>query len=456
MPLHNDEPCIVDALDRGALVHEVGKAVATCSPPQVFGIHGDWGLGKTSFLHQLHFHLVGTCPQQPDDQVEAAAKIPGGGRYRESVRVVWFEAWRYQHDRAPVVALLHEIRSQLAWHLKALSQLKKTVSVAVRGALLSMEDPTKQIGFQASKIEKAGEQWEREHLAARLPSHTIREQLTQAIDGLLSAGFGSRPRDRRLVVIIDDLDRCDPEGAYRLLEGLKIYLTLPNCVFVLGMNQRIVEDAIAKQVPIPDKQEHLRPERAAAYLEKLCQNVWRLPAVADPKRHLLQLLPETIVRNWIDAALGAGPCLPPNPRRIKGMANLLERFADRHLPQDGPPDDADLIQKTRLMFVVAYVYQFHHDLYRLWEINPGLFDHIRDWVRSVGPAQGSPVSPLFDRLRRAVLVQTDEKAPTPVWNVATAFPDPSESNVFWIQSLVHELGHDVTAESFQPYLRGHA
>ena len=54
------------------------------------------------------------------------------------------------------------------------------------------------------------------------------------------------------------------------------------------------------------------------------------------------------------------------------------------------------------------------------------------------------------------MVQTDEKAPTPVRSVTTAFPDPSESNVFWIQSLIHELGHDVTAESFRPYLRGQA
>ena len=53
MVLHNDEPTLLDRLDRIALVREVAKHIATCDPPQVFGIHGDWGLGKTSFLQQL-------------------------------------------------------------------------------------------------------------------------------------------------------------------------------------------------------------------------------------------------------------------------------------------------------------------------------------------------------------------------------------------------------------------
>lgn len=421
----------------------------------MFGVHGDWGLGKTSFLHQLHYHLVGECPQQTDAQAEAAkgAGGPEPGKFKEIARVVWFEAWRYQTERAPVVALLHEMRSQLEWYLKFAAKAGKLAAVTIRGALLSLEDLTKQIGFQASKIEKAGEQWEREHLAARLPSHTMREQLTYAIEGLLQPGFRARREGRRVVVMIDDLDRCDPEAAYRLLEGLKIYLTLPNCVFVIGMNQRIVEYAIGKHVPIAEKQEHLRPELASAYLEKLCQNVWRLPAIADPKGFLVSLLPDDVRRGWIDRAIGPPDCLPPNPRRLKGFANLLQRFGERHLPSHGTPDDPAIIEQARLVVIVAYVYQFHHDLYRHWETNPSLFEHLRDWVRSVEPVPGGPVAELFGRLRRAVLIQSDPKTPTPAWIVGSAFPDPYDSNVLWIQRLIHELGPEIVSETFLPYLR---
>lgn len=63
MESHNDEPVLSDRLGRAALVREVGEAILKCRPPQVFGVHGDWGLGKTSFLHQLHYYLTGDCPQ---------------------------------------------------------------------------------------------------------------------------------------------------------------------------------------------------------------------------------------------------------------------------------------------------------------------------------------------------------------------------------------------------------
>jgi len=471
MTLHNDEPVLDDRLERWPLVREVGDAIASCDPPQVFGLHGDWGSGKTSFLHQLQFYLVGDSPQHTDAEVNTVKARLGtqlpAGKHKDRATVVWFEAWRYQNEAVPVVALLHEMRSQMAWYLKGLARLKKAMAVTVKGALFSMEELTRKIGIQASQIQKVGEKWEEEHLAVTLPSHTIREQLQAAIGAILPQVAPGK--DPRVVVLIDDLDRCQPDVAYRLLEGLKIYLTLPNCVFVLGMNQQIVEEAIARCVPAPPGSDALRAERAAAYLEKLCQNVWRVPRVGNPKQFLLDLLPDDVVRQWLDGAIGDHACLPPNPRRIKGLANLVQRFRARLPRQEGDADDPAMVVEARRMLIVAYVYQFHPDLYRLWESDLAVGRYLLDWarfkpVRLMQPETTDeeeeekrlPLHRVLGRLRRAESIRADPTTPVPEYRCQTALPDPADWNVFWVQGLLHDvmLAPGADLQAFARYLRG--
>ena len=224
--MHNDEPALLDTLERGRLIEEVGEAIARCTPPQVFGVHGDWGLGKTSFLHQVQWYLTGDCPQQPEavtDRMKKEAKDAGAdapaqkcGVYKAVVQAVWFDAWRYQNEAAPVVALLHEMRAQLSWGRRAVRATRRNAKVLVRGALLSMEGVTKRIGFQYSRFHQADREWETENLASALPSHTLREHLRAAVAQLLPR----KPRNKpdlpppKLVVFIDDVDRCEPEAAW--------------------------------------------------------------------------------------------------------------------------------------------------------------------------------------------------------------------------------------------------
>ena len=461
--MHNDEPTLLDALDRGPLIREVGEAVATCVPPQVFGVHGDWGLGKTSFLHQVQWYLTGDCPQQPGAAAEDAKRMFAGGVHRETIQAVWFDAWRYQNEDAPIVALLHEMRTQLSWRSRAVRSAKRTTEVAARGALLSMEELTKKIGFQYSRFRQANREWESENLASTLPSHTLREHLQEAIGQLLPSRRRKNGASPRLAVFIDDVDRCEPEAAYRLLEGLKIYLTLDNCVFVLGMNQKAIEEAIATRMGTDARRMEVddsRTVRAAAYMEKLCQNVWRLPSVREPDQVLYGLLAETIgsetVRERIKRAVQGHRCLPPNPRRLKGLANLLGRFSSRLPIREDTPDDEAAILEARLLVIVAYVYQFHHDLYVRWEADSGLYKRIYEWSRGndvdlpflkplvlpkrklePGSGEGTPLR------QDEVDIQTE-----------STYPDPTEAGVFWIQPLILALGNEVDPSRFKRYLHG--
>ena len=446
--MHNDEPVLLDGLDRGLLIEEVGEAIANCMPPQVFGVHGDWGIGKTSFLHQVQWYLTGECPQQPDAEMKKAVKQKNS-QHKKAVRTVWFDAWRYQHEEAPIIALLHEMRGQLAWKNRAIRSVSRQVQVMTRGALLSLEELTKKIGFQYSKIRQASGEWATENLAAALPSHTLREHLRLAIEQLLpkKKKYGVSPR---LVIFVDDLDRCEPEVAYRLLEGLKVYLTLDNCVFVLGMNQKAIEEAIGRRMgPEADKRSKLR---AAAYMEKLCQNVWRLPAVRQPQQVLYDLLEETVgrqdVRDWIRQGVEEAKrqCLPPNPRRLKGLANLIGRLSSR-LPLGGT--DKEMIFEAQLLVIVAYIYQFHHDLYVRWEAEPNLYNKVLDWCEK----QHEELP--FLRALEAPLQRpmVDSTQPTS-GELESTYPDPTEANVFWIQALILHRGSEIDPESFRRYLHG--
>ena len=469
--MHNDEPALLDSLERVPLIEGVGEDIARCTPPQVFGVHGDWGLGKTSFLHQVQWYLTGDCPQQPESTTEdmkrRANKTNGDapaqkcGVHRKVIQAVWFDAWRYQNEAAPVVALLHEMRGQLAWRSRAVRSIRRNRKVAVRGALLSMEELTRKIGFQYSKFSQASREWEGENLAVSLPSHTLREHLRQAVGQLLPKKkvAGVSPK---LVVFIDDVDRCEPEAAYLLLEGLKVYLTLDNCVFVLGMNQKAIEEAIAQRMKAGADENAMM--RAAAYMEKLCQNVWRLPAVREPEQVLCELLKDTIkdeaVRGYIRRGLsvpvageGASPstpqCVPPNPRRLKGLANLIGRLSSRLPGHEVGLGNEAMILEARLLLITAYIYQFHHDLHIRWEANSNLYNEIREWCRAGKnlPFENSLKLPL-------ALSDTGPAESQPSGQLGTTYPDPTQSGVFWIQPLILHLGNEIAPQRFERYLHG--
>jgi predicted KAP-like P-loop ATPase len=48
----------------------------------------------------------------------------------------------------------------------------------------------------------------------------------------------------RLIVFVDDLDRCLPEKALEVLEAIKLFLEVPGVIFILGMDQDVIRQGI--------------------------------------------------------------------------------------------------------------------------------------------------------------------------------------------------------------------
>lgn len=446
--LYSDEPVLFDELGRTNMVCRLAKDIATCNPPQVFGVFGDWGSGKTSFLHQLQWRLTGECPQRIQEvtkeekkkieaQLKSAEAQPQDAQAPASANretktdhivVVWFEAWRYQHEPVPIVALLQEVRKQFSLRSEAKRRRSKTAEVAIRGGLSSIESITKKFGIRPSKFQEAREKWEQEHLEVPLPSHVIRMQLEDTIRELLKNILGKNKPNVRVAILIDDLDRCEPAPTYGLLEGIKVFLSLPSCIFVLALNQRAVEDAVADRLPnVPNKKQYARE-----YVEKLCSTVYHLPH-REPSGLLAGLLEssplDARLREQLVALVKEHRALPANPRKIKAYANVVARFAE-HLngivPATAPGTTAAgggaQPNHAAAIVVMTYIYHFHPRIYELVESDPKYFLLLQRWADN----PSSATDPLLVELKPHRETTTE----------GSTYFDPMEHEVFWASSLL--------------------
>lgn len=444
--LQNDLPTLDDKLEWRAEVARIHRRILACSAPHVLGVHGEWGSGKTSFMRQVQFSLGGEMPSDASvDSASAPFDAAAKAALQEQVVTIWFDAWRYQNEAAPVVALLHEMRRQMARLPSVIEKFKKLGSIATASLLDGLSDVAKLIGIEGmpgvEKIEKRADKWEQEHYSVALNTNSIREHLQQTIECLLPDKDNAR-----VIIFIDDLDRCNPKAAMRLLEGLKIYMSIPRCVFVLGMNERILVDAIREEISAPkDTSPEELKLRASHYLEKICTDIYRLPLPDSAAALLMHWLRDTDQKQALAMAIGSIPCLPPNPRRLKSLANQWSRFANCvAFPADL---EAQKIWAVRVL-VAAYIHQFHRDLWERWHFSPDFWIEIQRWC--IGASADAPPAWASSLKLTRIYTGGDETNASPA--AVSLYPNPGDIDNFWLGTLVQEYAAQLKPIDFRPLL----
>lgn len=457
---HSDEPQLEDRLNHAGHVEIVAGMIDKCAPPFVVGIHGDWGAGKTSFLKKLRLYLAGTdCSYDMADEIGKQLWPQNYRGKSQKFETIWFEAWRYQFEPNPIVALLQEVRSHFSFKKGLHAGVTRILDEAAKltyAALASIDEVTKQIGIQSGKIVQAGEKWEKQTLAERLPSHICRILLEDAIKTLVGEG-------RRLVIFVDDLDRCQGPVAFRLLESMKIYLSIPSCIFVLGLDWQNIKRAVAAELVttgLVDKQDRNEALiHAADYLSKLCQTVHPLPLLSDPKPYLEYLMDGeefhehgkgTLDRGWIDT-LVKYDLLTRNPRKIKAFVNALALYLSQLtplIPGMGPVD-------KELALIAACMRLNEDRVFRILESNASFWQELVSFCR-LGQAKIHEVFTGRNLSDHPELPPADatgqEWQPT---SYDPLFPDPADERVFRLAKLIREWrgGNAPTDVEFSRYIR---
>ena len=284
-----DEPAETDGLDRDRYARAFAQLAQTCDTPMVVGLYGGWGTGKSSLMMQIRVLLR-------DD----------------GMPTVWFDPWQHQFDENPLIALLQTTVTELG--METAEGVKETLT-SVAAALMS-PIANAATGLDANKLMKLTDAVAEERFRMR----DVRIRLRDKIGHLIAQARkrdkrpGVAAADKRVVFFIDDLDRCLPVNMLRMLEALKLYLNVDNCVYFLGLDHNTVKNGIAgsyADVAIGDQE----------YLDKIVQIPFLIPRIHKERaRAFIEgLLPEGTEQCADDLAAFLGD----NPRQVKRFINNL-------------------------------------------------------------------------------------------------------------------------------------
>ncbi len=383
--------------------------IGQADTPLTVGIFGPWGSGKTSLMRLIEEAL----------QQQAQAPV-----------TVWFNAWKYDQEealwRALVIQVLNAFRppakepaeglpSSSESYLQELAQRKKAREALnqrlddleaslyrtvereevggvtldwdklLKGSVMGithlslsalpgvgsvlgkmMEEAQKQITGQDlttifEAIQRERRKVYRQHIQSLEQFQQKFEQLvkTEALD-----------KNRRLLVFIDDLDRCLPEKAIEVLEALKLFIDVPGCIFFLGADREVIQKGIRVKYQgfLVDSDDPAAADRRIPisgdnYLEKIVQLPFHLLPLDEER------VKEFIEKSGVELPPGCADIfaagLEANPRKVKRTLNIfrllhqLARMRQDEFRVEGQPVEI----KPQLLAKVVVIQSRYRELY---------------------------------------------------------------------------------------------
>ncbi len=216
-------PWADDYLERRQQGEILTRLIDSLDGQYVIALKGDWGSGKSVFLRRLSCHLE-----------------------LEGIPVVSVDAWRSDNLEDPLLAFVSAISERLRGNGKAVVATNKIISgLAKHGARLIVPTTTlltnlllpgagAVINEVAQALNDSGEYLLKLEEEQRKSAEEFRELVEKARNSL----DVSRKGRKRIVIAIDELDRCRPDFSIKMLERIKHFFDVDGVIFLVATDGR--------------------------------------------------------------------------------------------------------------------------------------------------------------------------------------------------------------------------
>ena len=322
------EPFKNDTLGRERPITTLTKIIVDEDQAAVISVNGGFGSGKSAFLKMLAANLR----RQEDTEVE----------------VLEFNAWQQSHTSDPLVDLVSALamgRDDRRDLLVAVGKFGLRVAKGVGISALSFVTGGM---VHLGSVEDAQDGNDEALLPAWAQTESAVAEFTDGLRTVVGPESDDESGSVKLVIIVDELDRCRPDYAIDMLNVVRHLFAVPGVVVVLGVNQEELEHRVVEVfgpktkadiylrrfVDLPVSLRALDPPRIGVFVNSALQQ-----ALAGSK----------LDSDWVKATLEL--LLSSSDTSLRDVQQLA-RLAVRVVPRDSDSSSAAYHRLAALSLIV--------------------------------------------------------------------------------------------------------
>lgn len=241
--------------------------------PSSIGVYGDWGSGKSSLIEM-------TLKELSVNKDYLCIKFNGWlfEGYEDAktalIGTILDEINKEKKLTAKAKEVIERLYKNIDFFKLASKGVKYGLDFLITGGLGTIADITLQsvVAKSKDKVSNVSE----EDIKGALSSVFSRDQIRTNLKSFQKdfAELLAKTKIKRLVVFIDELDRCNPDTILETLEAIRLFLFAEGTSFIIGADERQVMYAVRKKFPeIKGNKIDIGKE----YLEKIIQYPVKIP-----------------------------------------------------------------------------------------------------------------------------------------------------------------------------------
>ena len=216
-----------DVLDREAFVKQIVDLAMVLSEKHkncCFAIEGEWGSGKSFVLENIQECL------QPEQSEETGA---------DRFFVVRYDCWKYDYYEEPIVAIISVLRDQIDQYINLLTDDAKRV------LLETVKNTITKIAVEAIKA-KTGIDMDG---VGEVPEGDVKiydkyfgfQKVVKKVQNQIE----KISQTQTVVIMVDELDRCLPLYAIKVLERIHhVFNEIENVVVIVAMEKKQISNSL--------------------------------------------------------------------------------------------------------------------------------------------------------------------------------------------------------------------